>query len=167
MNIVLIGFMGSGKTSVAKVLAKKLKMEHVEMDDYVLRKAKRKSVNEIFDKDGEIKFRELEIEVAKDLAKKDGCIISTGGGVIYNKVIIDHLKKNGCVVLLRTSFAEARRRLEGANDRPLFRNPREARKIYNFRKPLYRAYAENYVRTDGKSINEICDEIAEIFHEQK
>ena len=166
MNVVLIGFMGSGKTVVAEAVAKKLKLPHIEMDDLILKKAKRKTVNEIFDKDGEMKFRELEIEVAKDLVKKDNCVISTGGGIVFNKIITDYLRENGFIIHLRTSFAEAKRRLENAKDRPLFRDVRNARKLYNFRKPLYRGYSDAYVRTDGKTVNQVRDAVVELVREE-
>ena len=167
MNIVLIGFSGSGKTTVSKALSKKLKMKCFEMDDLVVAKSKRKSVNEIFQKDGETHFRELEIQVAKELAKQDNCIISTGGGVVVNKIILDYFKEKGIVVHLRTSFSEARRRLENTNDRPLQREVRKARKIYNFRKALYRQYADAYVRTDNKTVEEVRDEIIDMTNDER
>jgi len=162
MNIVLIGFSGSGKTTVGKAVAKKLKVKWIEMDDLILTKSKRKSINEIFQKDGEIHFRELEIQIARELAKIDNSVISTGGGVVVNKIIIDYLKEKGAIIHLRTSFAEARRRIADTVDRPLQREVRKARKIYNFRKPLYRQYADAYVRTDNKTIEEVRDEVIEI-----
>jgi shikimate kinase len=166
MNIVLIGFMGSGKTVVAEALSKRLKLKHIEMDELVLKKSGRKTINEIFDKDGEIRHRELEIEVASDLAKTDNSIISTGGGVVYNKIILDYLRINGYTIHLRTSFAEARRRLEKFHDRPLFRDIRLARKLYSFRKPLYREYSDAFVRTDGKTILQVRDAILDLIEEE-
>ncbi len=166
-NIVLIGFMGSGKTVLAEVLAKKLKMNFVEMNDLVVKKSGRKSVNEIFDKDGETHFRELEIDVARTLRKSENSVIAAGGGVIVNKIILDYLSENGYVIYLRVSFTEAQRRLKNFTDRPNFRDPRYARTLYNFRKNLYRAYADDYVRTDKKSLNEIRDEIIQLIKDQE
>jgi shikimate kinase len=166
MNIVLIGFMGSGKTVVAEKLSKKLKMEHIEMDELVLKKTGRKSINEIFDRDGETKFRELEIEVAKELSGKNNVVISTGGGIVFNKIILDYLRENGFVVSLRVSFAEAKRRLEKFHDRPLFRDIRMARKLYFFRKPLYREYSDVSVRTDGKTIEQVTNAILDLIEEE-
>lgn len=166
MNIVIIGFMGSGKTVVSRTLGKKMKMDFLEMDDFIIKKSGRRTVNSIFDKDGERRFRELEVEVAKELSKRKNSVISTGGGIVLNKISLDYLRENGYVIHLRTSFAEANRRLKDFHDRPLFRNPREARKLYNFRKALYREYSDNYVRTDGKTIDEVSEDIIDLVHDQ-
>lgn len=167
MNIVLIGFMGSGKTRLAEILSKKLKMKFEEMNDMVVKKSKRKDINEIFDKDGETHFRELEIEVAKDLRKVENAVIATGGGVVSNKIVIDYLKENGYIVFLRVSFSEARKRLKEFHDRPNFRDPRHALQLYKFRKSLYRAYADDSVRTDNKTLEEIAEEIIDLFKDLK
>ncbi|HVT00977.1 MAG TPA: shikimate kinase [Patescibacteria group bacterium] len=166
-NIVLIGFMGSGKTVLAEMLAKKLKMEFVEMNDLVLKKSGRKSINDIFDKDGEPHFRELEIEVAKDLRKIDHSVIAAGGGIIVNKLVVDYLRENGYIIYLRVGFNEAKKRLRNFHDRPNFRDPRYARRLYNFRKTLYRAYADDYVRTDKKTLEEVADEIIELIKDDE
>ncbi|HVZ67584.1 MAG TPA: shikimate kinase [Patescibacteria group bacterium] len=166
-NIVLIGFMGSGKTVLAEMLAKKLKMKFVEMNDLVLKKSGRKSINDIFDKDGETHFRELEIEVAKELRDVENAVIATGGGVIVNRIVLDYLSENGYVIYLRVGFNEAKRRLKDFNDRPNFRDPRYARKLYNFRKTLYRSYADDYVRTDKKTLDEVADEITQLIKDEE
>jgi len=105
MKIILIGFMGSGKTTVASILAKKLNLEVIEMDDLIIKKSG-KSINQIFNQDGEERFREMEIEVSKSLMSKDECIISSGGGIVMNKINIDFLRKNGKIVFLKKSFSE-------------------------------------------------------------
>ena len=133
MKISLIGFMGSGKTSVAKVLARKLNLKNIEMDDLVLKKSKRQSIPEIFSKDGEAHFREIEIEVARDLRTEKDKIISTGGGVIMNKITIDYLKENGKIIFLKTSFKTILDRLINDVSRPLFKDKSKARKLFLFR----------------------------------
>lgn len=164
-NIVLIGFMGSGKSSIHKPLAQKLGLRPIEIDDLILKKSNRKSVEEIFEKDGEQVFRELEIETAKDLKNQVDCVIATGGGVVQNKIILDYLKTNGTIVYLKTSFPEAEKRLarEGKT-RPLFKNTKAAQKLYKLREPLYNAYSDIEVQTDGKNIEEITVEIIERIH---
>lgn len=159
-NIILIGFMGSGKTTVAYLLGKMLKMDVVEMDNIVLKNSKRNSINEIFEKDGEIRFRELEIEAAKSIKDLQNTVISTGGGVVMNKIILDYLRQNGVVVYLDTSFYEIQKRLEKTSDRPLFKNVLAARKLFEFRNPLYDFFSEYMVTTNDKDQEAVASEIA-------
>lgn len=151
--------MGSGKTTVAKALGKKLKRKVIEIDEISLAASKRKSINEIFEKDGEIGFRELEIASAKKVSKKKNVILSTGGGIILNKINLDYLKRSGIVIYLETSFDIAEKRLFGTNDRPLFKNSIAARKLYEFRKDLYDFYSDYMVNTDRKTPDEVVDDI--------
>jgi len=160
-NIVLIGFMGSGKSSIANFIAKKLKFQCIETDDLILERSGRKSIREIFERDGEIRFREMELEIAKKLHNKTGVVISTGGGMIINKLCIDYLKEYGVVVHLSTSMKEIERRLKGDNTRPLFTDIKKAKKLFKFRKSLYAEYADIGVSTDGMSIDEITNNILE------
>jgi len=150
--------MGSGKTTIAKSLGKKLSLDVIEMDDLIVKRSG-KSINQIFKEDGEVHFRELEIKAAKSLAKKDKCIISTGGGVVMNKIIIDYLKINGKIIFLKTSFLEIEKRLKNINDRPLFEDKKTAKKLFVFRQRLYEEYADLIVATDGKSVDKIVYEI--------
>ncbi len=158
MKLILIGFMGSGKTTVAKNLGEKLNLKVIEMDDLIVKRSG-KSISRIFNEDGETRFRELETKVAKSLAKKDKCIISTGGGVVINKININHLKENGKMIFLKTSFLEITKRLKNDNNRPLFKNKKMAKKLFIFRQGLYKKYADLIVSTDGKSVEEITYEI--------
>ena len=148
--------MGSGKSVVADNIAKFLGLEAVEMDEMVLVKSGRKSINEIFAKDGEDKFRELEAEVAAELGKKKNVVIATGGGVGINEKVLKKLA--GTVVFLDTPFAEIEKRLEGDKIRPLFRDKSRAKKLFNERLPQYRANADYIVLTGGKNIDEVARE---------
>lgn len=159
MKIVLIGFMGSGKSSVGKLLSKKLDMEFVEMDQLILKDSNRESIREIFKKDGENKFRELEKKVAESLANKKNAVISTGGGVVINEINIDNLKKAGVIIYLETNFDKVKERLEGVNDRPLFQDKEGAVLLYKKRQPLYNEFAQVTIRTDGFKIEQVVDEI--------
>ena len=150
--------MGSGKTTVANILAKKLNLEVIEMDDLIVKKTG-KSISQIFNEDGETRFRELEIKVAKSLAKKDKCIISTGGGVVINKININHLKENGTIIFLKTSFLEINKRLKNIKDRPLFNNKKATKKLFIFRQKIYEEYADLIINTDKKSVEKIIYEI--------
>lgn len=155
MKIILIGFMGSGKTTVAKALAEKLNLEVIEMDDLIVERSGRKTINEIFEKDGEICFRELEIEICKELKNKDNIIVSTGGGVVMNKINIDFLKENGRVIFLKTPLKTIKKRLKNSKDRPLFQNKKNVKKIFNFRQKLYEEYGDLIIDTNSKTIDEI------------
>ena len=151
--------MGSGKTSIANMLAEKTGMPFIEMDDLIVQISERESVNDIFEQDGEIRFRELEIKTAKIVAQKHNTIISTGGGVVMNKIIIDYLKQNGTVIFLDASFEIIEQRLAGDTTRPLFKNKDQAKKLYDFRRSLYEHYADITIQTDNKTLEKITEAI--------
>ena len=161
MKISLIGFMGSGKTSVGHELSTLLNFEFIEMDRIVLERAHYHDMKELFAKKGEIHLREWEISLAKEWQKKDNAIISTGGGVVMNKIITDYLKEqNGTVIYLHAPFAILNARVVKDNTpRPLFENGQEAYMLYRLRLPLYKKYADMTIRTKGKNSERIAQEI--------
>lgn len=162
MKIILIGFMGSGKTSVAKKLSDLLNLPTLEMDELVFQKTNTRTMHEVFARGGELLLRETEIAIAQECASVDNHIISTGGGVVMNKIVIDYLKKpQGKVVFLNAAFQTLADRLAGDTSRPLFKNQTEAQALYHFRQPLYLKYADHVVEVDRKSVEEIAHEIAE------
>lgn len=142
MNIVLIGFMGSGKSTIAKLLNKKLNKKLVEMDELIVKKSGRKNINEIFKKDGEKTFRELELRIAKEISQKDNQIVSTGGGVVMNKKTMLYLRKNSIVIYIKAPFSLIRKRIGGLGNRPLFKDVKKAKALFIFRQPLYKRYAD-------------------------
>lgn len=147
MKIIFIGFMGAGKSFFAKRLAKRLGLEMIEMDELILGKSGRVSIGEIFNKDDEIKFRELEIETAKELQEKDNVVIDAGGGVVENKIILDYLRKNGIVIFLNSPLEIIEKRLKDDQTRPLFKDKEKSKRLYEFRMPLYRAYSDVIIDT--------------------
>lgn len=157
MNIIFIGFMGSGKSSIGEALAKKLKHNLLETDALVLAQSGRNSIKEIFSRDGELRFREMEIAIAKKLGEEKNAVISTGGGMIINKICVDYLKQSGIVIYLCTSFEEITKRLEGDKTRPLFKDRLDAKKLFQFRIKLYREYADITVKTNTLSVDEIIN----------
>lgn len=156
-NVVLIGFMGSGKSTVAGLLSKKLEKDLVETDTMVVARSGRDSVKDIFAMDGEIRFRELELRSAHDLSNRNGIVISTGGGMVINKLCMDYLKQNGVVVYLETQFDVIEKRLKGDDTRPLFSDVDKARKLFQFRTHLYEEYADIRVKTDRRTVAEITN----------
>lgn len=157
MNIVLIGFMGSGKSAVAKHLSELLGFSAIEMDELVYRKTNTRNMHEVFAKGGELLLRETEIAIAKEYASKENLVISAGGGVVLNKIILDYFKKmSGKVIFLNAHFETIVKRLEGDDSRPLFKDVTSAKKLYDFRLPLYVHYADESIDVDFRSAKEIA-----------
>ncbi|SRR5260221_10612783 len=159
MKIVLIGFMGAGKTTVAKLLAEKLKLEYIDMDTLIIKKSGKKSDKEIFESDGEKYFRELEIAVSMELCDKKNAIISTGGGIVMNKINMDYLEKNGIIIYLKNSFETSKMRIDKNSPPPLFQNENRAKKLFKLRQPLYTYYANNVIETDKQTAGEVVSRI--------
>ena len=149
MKIIFIGFMGAGKSFFSKRLAERLGLERIETDELAIKKSSRNSVKEIIIQDGEIKLREIEIEIAKEFQEKDSVVIDTGGGVVLNKIILDYLRKNGVVVFLNSSLEIIEKRLQGDEVRPIWQDKERFRQQYGLRMPLYRQYADVEIDTSG------------------
>ena len=164
-SIALIGFMATGKTTVGQKLADYLGKPYrfIETDQMIIEEAG-KSIPEIFSEDGEIRFREYEIAVCKKASNLKNVVISCGGGVVLNKIIIDYLKQNCYIVLLQATAEEIYKRAmkDGQETRPVIdkEDPKaEIEKVLNFRKPFYEAAAEYIIETTGKKFEEIVKEI--------
>ena len=118
-NIALIGFMGAGKSAVARVLAERLSREFVEMDS-LIEEIAGKSIPEIFEQDGEITFREMEIEVTRKVALRSKQVIACGGGMVLNKINVDRLRETSRMVYLKASPRKILERTAAdTNERPL------------------------------------------------
>ncbi|MFI0435756.1 MAG: shikimate kinase [Parachlamydiaceae bacterium] len=162
MQIILIGFMGCGKSSVAKKLSSMMEWPILEMDDQVLKKIGVNNMEELFAKGGELLLRETEIAIAKEYVSRCNTIISTGGGVVLNKIVLDYFKKKGGIIyFLNATFDTICSHLSCDTSRPLFKNRSEANALYHFRLPLYLKYADYVIEVDQKSIQSITEEIAE------
>ena len=117
-NLILIGFMGSGKSTIGKELAKALEMKFVDTDHYIENKEKLK-VKEIFILKGEKYFREVEAKYINDISKMNNTVISTGGGVVASDINIKLLKENGFVVYLDCTVECIYKRVSKRDSRPL------------------------------------------------
>ena len=161
-NIALIGFMGVGKTVVGKVLAKKLDKEFVELDALIEQQAG-KSIPEIFQQDGEVAFRELEIEVTKEVSKKKNLVIACGGGIVLNKINIDRLRNESTIVYLTASPKMILKRVSGGSgERPLLKAASRDLKIeelLRFRKPFYERAADIKIDTVKLDIAAVAEQI--------
>ncbi len=162
-NIVLIGFMGSGKSSVGKELSSLLEMDYLDTDQLISERTGM-TINEIFEVQGEYGFRKLEAEVIKDIHQRKNIIISCGGGVVLNPSNVELLKQNGKVIWLKASCSEVYSRLSGDSSRPLLKDNMTVERISNIlteRTPLYEATNDMTVDTEKKTVQEICKEIIE------
>ncbi len=161
-NIALIGFMGSGKTAVGRVLAEKLNKQFVEPDSLIEQKAG-KSIPQIFARDGETAFRELEIELTKEVARGKNQVIACGGGIVLNKINIDRLKDEAVIVYLTASPAVILKRTSAdKNERPLLLSSNKAvtiGELLRFRKPFYERAADIKIDTSKLDIKSVADEI--------
>jgi len=160
-NIVLTGYMGSGKTTASKELYKISGAITVDTDK-LIEETEGMSISDIFKNYGEDYFRSLETKMAEKVSRLNGAVISTGGGIIKNSVNIEHLKKNGTVFFLNPDISEITKRLTGSKTRPLIKNPENIRKIHEERLPLYKKYADFIINKNStlESVGEIL-EIAE------
>jgi len=161
-SIALIGFMGAGKTAVGKALAAKLDKEFVELDALIARKAG-KSIPEIFQEDGEIAFRELEIEVAREVSGKKNLVIACGGGIVLNKISTDRLSNESVIVYL-TAVPDVilKRVSRGSSKRPLLNVPDQTERIKElskFRQPFYGRAADITIDTSKLGIDAVAEKI--------
>jgi shikimate kinase len=162
-SIALIGFMATGKTTVGKLLAKRLDKNFVETDE-MIQKCTRKTIPEIFREEGEEKFRKYEYEVCRKVSKREGIVISCGGGIVLNDKNVFNLKQNCIIILLEASIKEIFRRIMKNNKeaRPVVneKNPKKTIKaILAKRQPLYESAADITINTTNKKLGVIIDEI--------
>ncbi len=169
MNLVLIGYRGTGKSSVAQVLADRLGCEWVDADDALERRAGM-SISEIFGRHGEPWFRDLESEVLRDLCAAENTVIASGGGVVLRAENRELLAANSTVVWLK---ATAETLFSRVQDDPLTTDRRpnltasggydEINDLLTQRTPLYRQAAQFEVDTDARNPAQIADEIVSLL----
>ena len=161
-SIALIGFMGTGKTAAGKALADRLGKEFIELDSLIEQKAG-KTIPEIFQQDGEIAFRELEIETAKGVSGKKNAVIACGGGIVLNKINIDRLRKESLIFYLTAMPEVILKRTSGdKNERPLLKSADKVARIeelLRFRKPFYERAADASIDTSKLDVNSVVEQI--------
>lgn len=160
-NIVLCGFMGSGKTVVGKELAKILGVKFVDTDE-LIEEEQEVAIKAIFATHGEDYFRDLEYEMCKKVAEMNGVVVSTGGGAMTFKRNVDAIKEGSKVVFLDASFDVICDRIGDSTTRPLFQDKEKAKKLYDERKDKYLSAAD-YVINGDMGARKTAMQIAEIF----
>lgn len=161
-NIVLIGFMGCGKTTVGTELAKEMNYDFLDTDQYIESK-ERMTINDIFAQNGEEYFRKLETDSLADLVKDtEKTIVSSGGGLPLREENARLLQELGFVVYLRVTKETVLKRLEGDTTRPLLACDNPAKKVeelLDYRDPIYEIGAHLVIDVDNKTVEEIIEEI--------
>lgn len=164
--VFLVGFMGAGKTSVARKLARMAGVASVDMDTYIER-CEHKRVKEIFAEVGEEGFRAIETQTLYELGmKKDPMVISCGGGVVLRPENRKALSELGLVVYLSVTAAEAASRISDVSSRPLFGDLQNAQRVIDERLPLYEEVADVTIDTVGRGSSSIAHEVFDILKDK-
>ena len=160
-NIVLIGFMGAGKSTISDFLKTVFAMDIVEMDQ-IIAERQGMSISDIFETYGEQYFRDLETNLLIEMQSRSNVVISCGGGTPMRECNVVEMKKNGRVVLLTAKPETILDRVKDNHDRPLIENNKTVPFIADLmekRRAKYEAAADIIIETDGKSELEICEEL--------
>lgn len=163
--MVLMGFMGAGKTTVGQSLAGMLNCRFIDTDQWIEREQGRK-ISEIFETEGEKAFRDMETSLLKELqSDREDLVLSIGGGMPVREENRVLLRKIGTVIYLKTSKEEIIRRVSGDNGRPLLQGGTLEQKVASLmegREVIYLETAHEKILTDGKTPEEIAKEIIKI-----
>lgn len=163
-NIVLTGFMGTGKSTVGRMVAERLSLRFLDMDEKIEEEGM--TIPELFAGKGEKYFRSQERRLALQLSQESGKVIATGGGTLLDEEVYLAMKRESLVICLTCSFDEILKRVRGgtgeqATARPLFASEEEARALFLKRQPLY-GRIPLQVDTTGKTPLEVADMIVEM-----
>jgi shikimate kinase len=164
-NLALIGFMGTGKSSVGRLLAYELRYEFVDTDDLLEKRAGR-SITEIFAREGEDHFRKMERELVDEMAQWRRKVIATGGGLGADEANLNSLRQHSLLVCLWASPEEIWHRVRRQSHRPLLRDPDPLEKIRTLlaaRKQFY-TQADVLISSDNRSVREVTTQILHQFH---
>lgn len=160
MNIVLTGFMGTGKSTVGKKLSEKLNWGFIDTDELIEKKAGMK-IKDIFSRFGEDYFRELETNTIIEVSNLDRYIIAVGGGAVLKDINMKYLEKNGVIINLKAKPETIYKRTVNTDERPLLNKPNpmeEIKKLLAYREPYYKR-CSFVIETDELSIDEVADKI--------
>lgn len=165
MNLILCGMMGAGKTTIGIKIADITGRRWYDTDGMIVDKYGK--ISDIFEYYGEAHFRKLETEIVRELAKQDGLVVSTGGGLVLKKENNELLQRNGKIVFLRASLETLAARLNVDGERPLLHTSTESlrdrlARLLQERTSVYEQAADYIVDVDGKTVETIVKEIIEI-----
>lgn len=164
-TVFFVGFMGAGKTSVSRRLARLCGISAVDMDSYIERRDGRR-IRDIFAEDGEGFFRDLETQVLRELSQGDPVLVSCGGGVVLRPENREILREGGFTVFLKVDAAEAKSRISDPSTRPLLGDVEAARKTNAERLPLYEEVADATVDTSGKGVTALAFAVRSILERE-
>lgn len=166
-NIFLIGFMGAGKSTIAKELQEMTGMKLVEMDARIVEE-QGMSINDIFAKYGESHFRDVEGDLVLAIGDEGNTIVSCGGGVVVRSQNVENMKKSGKIVFLSATPETIYERVKDSTDRPILNgnmNVEYIAELMEKRREAYENAADFKVMVDEKSISDICSEILDLIKE--
>jgi len=163
-NIILVGPMGSGKTTIGRRLSERLSLDFFDSDHEIINTTG-VSIDHIFDVEGEKGFRTREYDVLKKLCNMPNIVLATGGGAVILEKNRELMKKASLIIYLSSSVDQILRRTAKSKTRPLLEKSNNRRKtitdILEARDSLYREVSSHVIDTNGKKLNEVIDEIIE------
>lgn len=164
-NVFLIGFMGCGKSTMARLLSQEMGVELIEMDEMIEVEAGM-TINEIFEKYGENHFRDLESQLICRITEKGGVVVSCGGGAILRQENVTNMKKNGRIIYLSATPETIYERVRHSTNRPLLNgnmNVEHISSLMEKRLPLYEKAADVTICVDAKEKRDVLGEIKMIL----
>ena len=164
MNIFIVGPMGSGKSTVGKIISNELFLNFYDTDEEIETRTGA-SIDWIFDLEGEDGFRKRESKILEEMVQKNSIVLSTGGGIILSESNRELLSSRGSVFYLATPIAVQLERTSKDKDRPLLKNGDPGKileELHMARENLYEAVADHIVNTEGKSSQEVSEEIIKL-----
>jgi shikimate kinase len=164
-HVFLIGFMGAGKSTVGPLLATRLGVPFIDLDDRIVGSEGR-SIGEIFSAEGESGFRERERQALEGLASEQTSVVACGGGIVTVPQTAARLRELGTVVYLKTTVAETFARIHDRSSRPLLDTPEEAKELLEERNALYSAGADIEIDTVGTTPALLAERIADLLREK-